>query len=79
MTLFAFGIAGGLDVPVKLSVYNVTGRRVARLVDARRTAGTYEAVWDGRGSDGQRVAPGVYFARLEAGDVRETRKVVVLR
>jgi hypothetical protein len=78
-TVFAFGVAGNLDVPVTLSIYNVAGRRVARLVDARRTAGWYEADWDGRGSDGQRVAPGVYFARLEAGEVRETRRVVVLR
>jgi hypothetical protein len=78
-TVFAFAVAGNLDIPVTLSIYDVAGRRVARLVDARRTAGRYEAVWNGRGSDGQRVAPGVYFARLEAGDVRETRKVVVLR
>jgi hypothetical protein len=39
----------------------------------------YHRSWDGRDSSGHRVAPGIYVLRLEAGDLRRSAKVVVLR
>ena len=50
-----------------LAVFDVLGRRVARL--AVRAG---EAVWDGRGADRQPAAPGVYLARLRQGARVET-------
>jgi hypothetical protein len=35
--------------------------------------------WDGRDSDGRAVAAGVYFYRFDAGDFRETQRVVHIR
>jgi hypothetical protein len=35
--------------------------------------------WDGRDAHGRAVASGVYFARLEAGDRSESRRIVLLR
>jgi subtilisin family serine protease len=64
---------------VSLTVYDVLGRRVARLVDERQEAGPHAAVWDGAGDAGERVASGVYVYRLVAGDVERSRKMVLLK
>lgn len=50
----------------------------APLASKTFPTGTARIQWDGRGQAGDRVAPGVYFVRLEAGKVREVRRLVVL-
>ncbi len=62
-----------------LSIYDVSGRLVTTLVDAVATPGAAVTYWDGTDTDGRRVASGVYFARLVAGDRTATRRVVLLR
>jgi YVTN family beta-propeller protein len=64
---------------VRLTIYDVTGRLVCRLIDKRLPADNYEISWDGTNSGGRRVASGVYFCRLEAGKSTATRKMVLLR
>jgi len=71
----------GLPQPAScvLTIFNLEGRRVARLVDGEpMPAGFHTAVWDGRDDSGRRVVAGVYFYRLEAGDVVLHRKMLVL-
>jgi len=64
---------------VTLTVHSVDGRRVRTLAAGIVGPGPVEVAWDGRDDHGERVASGLYFARLEAGrTVRET-KVVVLK
>ena len=65
--------------PVRLVVYDVSGRAVRRLANGWRVAGSYEASWDGREDDGQRAAAGVYFLRLEAGAERCGQRLVLLK
>jgi hypothetical protein len=59
---------------VELTVYDVTGRRVQVLVDERQNAGQRFALFDG--SD---LPSGIYFVRLNAGDISQTRKMVLLK
>ena len=62
----------GTSGHVRMEVFDVTGRRVAVLVDAETPAGPQEAALDTAG-----LASGVYFIRLAAdGDVQTTRVVV---
>lgn len=49
------------------------------LVQGRVDAGRREAEWDGVDRDGQQVASGVYFYRLQAGSFMETRRMVLLK
>ncbi|MEZ5065416.1 MAG: S8 family serine peptidase [bacterium] len=65
--------------PVSLTVYDVTGRVVRRLVDEAMEPGLYSAAWDLENSNRERVSPGVYFYRLTLGAEQETRKVVTVQ
>jgi hypothetical protein len=65
--------------PVRISIYDVRGRRVTVLADAHHGAGIHEVRWNGNDARGAPVASGVYFVSLQAGAFRETRKVVVVR
>jgi len=64
---------------VTLRVYDVSGRLVRTLVDSRQPAGPATATWDGRDNDGAPASSGVYFYKLSAGEVRETRRMVLLK
>ncbi|MBD3348177.1 MAG: T9SS type A sorting domain-containing protein [Candidatus Eisenbacteria bacterium] len=64
---------------VKLSVYDVVGREVAVLRDETQAAGEHEARWDGTNENGQDLAAGMYFVRLDAGGDTRTSKVTLVR
>ena len=61
-----------------LMVWDPSGRLVRRLESAEVAAGPREFRWDGRAGDGSRVAPGVYFYRLDAPGLARGGRVVVL-
>lgn len=63
---------------VRLEVYDAGGRVARKLVEGSFAAGRHSSVWNGAGEDGRRLAPGVYFMRLEAGGDRATNKVTIL-
>ena len=77
--MYALHLYGGVG-EVFETVDDVTGRRIARLVDGTRLGGGAHTVsWNGRDALGRPAPAGVYLVRLEAtGEVR-TRKVVRLR
>jgi len=64
---------------VSLKVYNVMGQMVRTLREGKEKPGFYKAEWDGKDQLGKRVASGVYLYRMEAGEFRKTRKLVVIR
>jgi hypothetical protein len=55
------------DADVALHVYDVTGRRLATVVQGRFAAGGHDVRWDGRDDAGRRQPSGLYFARLTDG------------
>ena len=64
---------------VRLSIYDLSGRPVRILVDAYRSGGDHVAVWRGLDDHGRAAGSGVYFYRLEVGDTRLERKMVMLK
>ena len=63
---------------VSVKVYDVLGRRVRTLVsEETQRSGVHTLQWDARDKQGQAVASGVYFARLDAGQTRSIKMVVV--
>lgn len=71
------------DVPVpsevNIAVFNVLGQRVTTLVNGRKEAGEYTIDWNGTSDGGNRVASGIYFYRITAGDFVKTKKMMMLK
>jgi hypothetical protein len=71
-TIIKFGLPfNGL---VKLKVYDILGREVAKLVNTNMLAGTYEYTFDASA-----LSSGVYFYSLEAGDFKETKRMLLIK
>jgi subtilisin family serine protease len=63
----------------RLTLFDCAGRRVRDLVRGPVEAGEHEARWDGTSASGERLASGVYFARLEWNGVARQSRVLLLR
>ncbi|MCK4774049.1 MAG: T9SS type A sorting domain-containing protein, partial [Candidatus Krumholzibacteria bacterium] len=72
---FVLGRSGHADV----SVYDVSGQRVARLANETYPAGAQRLTWDGRGNDGRYLPSGVYFVKLQVQDYTSVRKVLLTK
>ncbi|MCX5752963.1 MAG: M14 family zinc carboxypeptidase [Candidatus Krumholzibacteria bacterium] len=65
---------------VTLEVYDARGRLVASLANGQGQASGYHAMeWDGRDASGNAAASGVYFYRLRAGTLVQSRKMILMR
>ncbi len=60
--------------PVTLNVYNISGQKVATLINNQLPAGTYSVTFDG-----SRLPSGIYFYQLTAGNHRATRKMILTK
>jgi hypothetical protein len=63
---------------VELSLYDLAGRRIARLVNGRLEGGEHRVAWARTDDHGHRVAAGVYLARIKAGSVERTLNLVLM-
>ncbi len=66
------------EAAVRMEVFDLSGRRIATLADAKYGAGRHEARWDVTASQVP-VASGVYLVRLTAGAFIAARRIVVSR
>ena len=67
------------DTHVTIIAYDVTGRRVATLLNDERRAGAHSFRWHAVDDNGAPLASGVYLLRLSAGQSHVNRKVVLLK
>ena len=59
---------------VLLTIYNIRGQEVLRLVESDQPAGYHQITWNAAN-----VASGMYFYRLRVGNFVQTRKMILLR
>ena len=59
---------------VRLTVYDILGKEVARLVDSEMNTGSHEIQWNATN-----MASGVYFYRMEAGDFVTIKKMLLMK
>ena len=81
-TWIPYRLAESADVT--LSIYSADGKLVRTLALGHQPAGIYEnksraAYWDGRNAVGERVASGLYFYTLTAGDFAATGKMLIMK
>ncbi|TMQ63849.1 MAG: T9SS type A sorting domain-containing protein [Candidatus Eisenbacteria bacterium] len=64
---------------VRLTIFDVRGRRVATVVERALPSGWRSVAWNGRDHLGRPVPSGTYFAKLEQAGKVQMRKIVVAR
>ena len=81
-TWIPYQLAEAADISV--SIHSADGKLIRTLNLGHQSAGIYQhrnraAYWDGRNTQGEPVASGVYFYTLTAGDFTATRRMLILK
>ena len=61
---------------VSIGVYDLAGREVRHVLDRVEGAGPHALTFDGHAERGERLRPGIYLVRIEAGGVQWVRRIV---
>ena len=67
------------DDNIKVTVFDVNGRKIKSLVDSYQPAGTYKVMWNGRSDSGISMASGVYLTVVETRYSNAVNKIMLLR
>jgi hypothetical protein len=73
-TKITFDISAGVNDPVKLAVYDLSGKEVAQLVNQNLQPGQYEYTFNG-----VNLASGMYFYKLTAGNFVSVKKMILVK
>jgi len=65
--------------PARLDIYNLRGQKVRCLAAGEFAKGSHDLVWNGTDDFGTAVASGIYYLRLQAGELRQIRKITIIR
>ena len=64
---------------VSINVFDLMGREVKTLVNKNQVAGFRSVQWNATNNLGQPVSAGMYIYTIQAGEFRQTRKMVLLK
>ena len=64
---------------VNITIYDMMGRVVKTLVNGSQTAGYKSVQWNATNDRNQPVSAGLYLYTIQAGGVRQTKKMVLLK
>ena len=67
------------DEFVNVNIYNASGKLVRELVSSKQNLGVKSIRWDATNNSGQPVSAGLYLYTIQAGDFRQTKKMVLLK
>ena len=67
------------DALVNIIIYDMMGRQISTLVSNQQTAGYKSIQWNATNDNGSPVSAGIYLYMIQAGDFRQTRKMVLLK
>ena len=67
------------DGLVNITIYDMMGRRVKTLVNSSQTAGYKSIQWNATNDKNEPVSAGVYFYTIQAGEYRQTKKMILLK
>jgi FlgD Ig-like domain/Kre9/KNH-like N-terminal Ig-like domain len=76
-TKYLYGVAK--PAHVWITIFDITGREIRRLIDKKHSSGTYQVVWDGTNSNKQVVASGIYFYLFKSGNVISLKKCLLVK
>jgi serine protease len=64
---------------VKVEVFNIMGQLVKMLADESLSEGPHSVEWNATNDAGEKVASGIYFYRVTAGDMTQTKKMLLMK
>jgi hypothetical protein len=64
---------------VNITIYDMMGRQVKALLNGSQTAGYKSIQWNATNDEGKPVSAGLYLYTIEAGEFRQTKKMVLLK
>jgi hypothetical protein len=67
------------DALVNLAIYDMTGRIVKNLVSSEQNTGYKSIQWNATNNVGQPVSAGLYLYTIQAGEFKQTKKMVLLK
>ena len=67
------------DAMVNITIYDMMGRQVSTLVSSQQTAGYKSVKWNATNNKGSPVSAGLYLYTIQAGEFRQTKKMVLLK
>jgi hypothetical protein len=67
------------DALVNITIYDMMGRQVKTLVNGSQTAGYRTIQWNATNDEGKPVSAGLYLYTIQAGEFRQTKKMVLLK
>jgi hypothetical protein len=67
------------DAMVNITIYDIMGRRIKTLVNGPKSAGYRSVIWDATNDYGKPVSAGLYLYTIQAGEFRQTKKMVMLK
>ena len=68
-----------IDGLVNITIYDMLGNVINQLVNEVQNSGYKSIQWNAKNNKGQPVSAGVYLYRIEAGDFRQTKKMILLK
>ena len=76
---FTISVPEGKQVEATLRIFNALGQPVRTVWKGKAGAGPAQVNWDGLDENGTPVSSGTYLYQLDAGSIRLSRKLTVLR
>jgi len=67
------------DSIVNITVYDMLGNVVSNLINQKETSGYKSVQWNATNNECQPVSAGLYLYTIQAGDFRQTKKMVLLK
>ena len=64
---------------VTLKIYNLRGELVKTLLNGYQAALNHQVTWNGDNEAGQKVAAGIYLYQLQAGNHKQTMRLILLK
>jgi len=64
---------------VNIKIFNILGQEIYELADRNFESGKHTLMWNGRDYNGNKVAKGLYFYRLQSGDMSQAKKMYLTR
>ncbi|RPG61473.1 MAG: T9SS C-terminal target domain-containing protein, partial [Flavobacteriaceae bacterium TMED238] len=68
-----------IESNVKIIIYNILGNMTKSLINNKQDAGFKSIQWDATNNHGKKVSAGLYLYSIEAGNYRQTKKMILIK